>query len=262
MPAEASGLVASVEGAAPRVGLLLGLSLGRPLPVRCTAVRRVALVEVATAGGVWAPLSCGLPDPGLLLVPAGTAVAFADVALGGPGAPEDRPATTLEQQLLVQHLVPALRPLADALADHGVTGLVTAQVTDRPLPVGGGEVLALSLEVDAPAGSAVPFTVCLPAKSLLPADTDPVAPMPSSATQQVLAEVPVEVALRMPISTVSADVVEDLHPGDVIRLEADSLAGLVGVLSGQEEDVPVITASLGRRGRRRAVVVGSPYGGQ
>jgi hypothetical protein len=262
MPAGASGLVAAVDDAAPRVGLLLGLSLGRPVPCRSTGVRRVALVEVATADAVWAPLSCGLPDPGLLLVPAASAVAFADVTLGGPGQAQERPASALEQQLLVQHLLPALRPLADALADHGVTGLVAGQLSDKPLPVGGGEVVALSLELDLPSGDAAPLTVCLPAKSLLPADTDPVAPVPSYATQQVLADVPVEVALRMPISTVSADVVEDLHPGDVIRLEAEALAGLVGVLAGQEDDVPVLTASLGRRGRRRAVVVGSPYGGQ
>ena len=86
--------------------------------------------------------------------------------------------------------------------------------------------------------------------------------MPSTATQRVLADVPVEVAVRLPISTVSADVVEDLHPGDVIRLEPEALHGLIGVLSGQEEDVPVLFASLGRRGRRRAIVVGSPNGGQ
>jgi hypothetical protein len=262
MPAGASGLVAAVEDAAPRVGLLLGLSLGRPVPVRSTGVRRVALVEVATPGGVWAPLACGLPDPGILLVPALTGVAFADVVLGGQGHGEERPPTLLEQQLLVQHLVPSLRPLADAFADHGVTGLAAGQVSDAPLPVGGGEVVALGLELDLPTGGVVPLTVCLPAKSLLPADHEPVAPMPTPATAQVLSDVPVEVALRLAVSTVSADVVEDLHPGDVIRLEPEALAGLVGVLSGQEEDVPVLTAALGRRGRRRAVVVGSPYGGQ
>jgi flagellar motor switch protein FliM len=74
--------------------------------------------------------------------------------------------------------------------------------------------------------------------------------------------VPVEVSLRLPATTVSAVEVEDLHPGDVIRLEAEALSALVGVLTGQGEDVPVLTATLGRQGRRRAVRVGSPYGGQ
>jgi flagellar motor switch protein FliM len=262
MPAGASGLVAAVAEAAPRVGLLLGLTLGRVLPTQTTGVHRVALVEVATPGGVWAPLACGLPDPGLLLVPSSSVVAFADLALGGPGSAQERPPTALEQALLLQHLVPALRPLADALSDHGVTSLTARQVSDKPLPVGGGEVVAIGLELHLPVGGTAPLTVCLPAKSLLPTDIDLVAPVPDVATRQVLADVHVEVALRLSASTSSADVVEDLHPGDVIRLDAAALNSLVGVRPGQDMDVPVLTASLGRRGRLRAIVVSSPYGGQ
>ena len=52
MPAGAAGLVAAVSDAAPRVGLLLELASGRPLPVSCPAVRRVALVEVARGMGL------------------------------------------------------------------------------------------------------------------------------------------------------------------------------------------------------------------
>jgi flagellar motor switch protein FliM len=262
MPAGASGLVAAVEEAAPRVGLLLGLSCGRAVGVVTTGVRRMSLVEVATPGAVWAPLSCGLPDPGLLLVPATTTVALADLAMGGTGAQAERPSTALEQRLMVQHLVPALRPLADALLEHGVTGLHAGTVSDKPLPVGGGEVVAIALDVALPSGQTASLAVCLPAKSLLPADVDPVPAQPNSATQRALADVPLEVALRLPSSTVSASEVEDLHPGDIIRLEPDSLSALVGVLTGQDEDVPVLTAALGRQGRRRAVRVGSPYGGQ
>jgi flagellar motor switch protein FliM len=262
MPAGASGLVAAVEDAAPRVGLLLGLSCGRAVGVTTTGVRRMALVEVATPGAVWAPLSCGLPDPGLLLVPAATTVALADLALGGTGALQDRPTTALEQQLMVQHLVPSLRPLADALYEHGVTSLRAGAASDKPLPVGGGEVVAIALEVALPTGATASLAVCLPAKSLLPADVDPVPAQPTSTTARALADVTVEVSLRLPATTVSAVEVEDLHPGDVIRLEAEALSALVGVLTGQDADVPVLTAALGRQGRRRAVRVGSPYGGQ
>ncbi len=261
MPVGAASLVASVEDAAPRVGLLLGLSCGRPLAVTAIGVRRMALMEVATAGDVWAPLSCGLPDPGLLLVPAATTVALADLALGGVGSAMERAATALEQQLMVQHLVPALRPLSDALREHGVTGLLAGTASDKPLPVGSGEVVAIALELSMPAGTTVTLNVCLSAKSLLPADAEPAPAQPSAATQRALADVQVEVALRLPATTVSAGEVEDLHPGDVIRLDPEALDALVGVLTGQHEDVPVLTASLGRQGRRRAVRVGSPYGG-
>jgi hypothetical protein len=255
MPAGAARLVAAVTGAAPRVGLLLGLACGRTVPVTCPGVRRVALVEVATPAAVWTPLSCGLSDPGLLLIAADAAVALADLYLGGLGEGEARPCTPLEQQLLVRHTLPALRPLAEALADHGVTGLAAGPISDDPLPVGGGEVVAVPLDLALPTGVVVRLTVCLPAKSLLPSDADPAPAVPSRATEAVLGDVQVEVALRLLPTVVSAEDVEDLRPGDVIRLDPDAAGQLVGVLAGTGQDVPVLSAALGRRGRRRAVVV-------
>ncbi|MGZ6825283.1 MAG: FliM/FliN family flagellar motor switch protein [Mycobacteriales bacterium] len=260
MPAGAARLVAAVTGAAPRVGLLLGLACGRTVPASCPGVRRVALVEVATPAAVWAPLSCGLPDPGLILVPADAAVALADLYLGGLGEGEARPCTPLEQQLLVRHTLPALRPLAEALADHGVTSFAAGPISDDPLPVGGGEVVAVPLDLALPTGSVVRLTLCLPAKSLLPSDPDPAPAVPSPATRSVLSDVEVDVALRLLPTVVSAEEVEDLQPGDVIRLDPEATDRLVGLLAGSAEDVPVLTAALGRRGRRRAVAVSAVVG--
>ena len=259
MPAAAARLVAAVTEAAPRVGLLLGLACGRALPTSCPGVRRVALVEVASAGMVWTPLTCGLADPGLLLVPADAAVALADVFLGGLGEGEDRACSPLEQDLLVRHTVPALRPLAAALADHGVTAFVAGATSDQPLPAGIGEVVAVPLDVDLPLGAVVRLTLCLPAKSLLPGDTGPVTPEPSSAARDVLGDVPVEVAVRLAASVVSAEDVEDLQPGDVIRLDPTAAETLLGVLAGDGVEVPVLSAALGRRGKHRAVVVTSAH---
>jgi flagellar motor switch protein FliM len=255
MPVGAARLVAAVTEAAPRVGLLLGLACGREVPVTCPGVRRVSLLEVATPGAVWTPLSCGLSDPGLLLVAADAAVALADLYLGGLGEGENRACSGLEQQLLVRHTLPALRPLAEALADHGVTTLTAGAISDDPLPVGGGEVLAVPLDITLPAGETVRITVCLPAKSLLPSEVDPAPAIPSRAAELVLGDIPVEVALRLASTTVTAEDVDDLHPGDIIRLDATAVSSLVGVLAGDGDDVPVLLAALGRRGRRRAVVV-------
>lgn len=263
MPAAASRLVAAVTDAAPRVGLLLGLACGRTVPVSCPGVRRVALVEVATPGAVWTPLTCGLTDPGILLVPNEAAVALADLFLGGLGESQDRPASLLEQQLLVRHTLPALRPLSDALNDHGVTTFSAGSVSDEPLPVGGGEVVAVPLDIEMPTGELARVTLCLPAKSLLPSDAEPAPATPSHAAQAVLGEVTVEVALRLASTTVTAEDVEDLHPGDIIRLDPQAAAHLVGVLASDGPDVPVLLASLGRRGKHRAVVVTVPLtGGQ
>ena len=264
---EQAKLAAAAEPKRLEPRMLLGLACGRTIPVTCPGVRRVALVEVATPGAVWTPLSCGLSDPGLLLFPAGGAVALADVFLGGVGESEDRSCSPLEQLLLVRHTLPALRPLAEALADHGVTGLTAGSISDDPLPVGGGEVLAVPLDLELPQGDVVRLTVCLPAKSLLPSDVDPSPAIPSRAAEAVLGEIPVDVAVRLAATIVTAEDVEDLHPGDIIRLDADAVNQLVGVLAGAGHDVPVLLACLGRRGRRRAVVVqgllGSPLpGGQ
>ena len=258
MPAGAGRLVAAVAAAAPRVGLLVGLACGRDVAAECTGVRRAALVEVARPGAVWAPLACGLPDPGLLLVARPDAVALADLLLGGTGEALDRAPSEMEQQLLVRHLVPALRPLTDALADHGVTDLASGPVTDAPLPTGLGEVVAVPVELALPSGATALVTLCLPAKSLLPAEPGPASPEPLSATERVLADVPVDVALRLPATTVSAEDVEDLAPGDVLHLDPEAAQTLLGVLPG---DVTVLTASLGRRGKRRAVVVHDLLGG-
>lgn len=261
MPAGAGRLVAAVVAAAPRVGLLVGLACGRDVVGSCRGVRRAALVEVARPGAVWAPLSCGLADPGLLLVAGPDAVALADLLLGGPGEPMERATSLMEQQLLVRHVVPALHPVVDALGEHGVGGLACGPVSDQPLPTGLGEVLAIPLELALPSGESVLVTLCLPAKSLLPAEPGPAQLEPVSATERVLADVPVEVSLRLPATVMSAEDVEDLSPGDVLHLDPDAAATLLGVLPGGSDAVTVLTASLGRRGKRRAVVVHDLLGG-
>lgn len=256
MPPGAARLVANVDAAAPRVGLVLGTACGRPVDVTCAGVRRAALVEVAEQGAVWAPLRCGLPDPGLLLLSARGAVALADLLMGGTGAGEDRAPRPLELELVAQHLVPALRPLADALADHGVTGLHATGLTDAPLPAGLGEVLAVPLEVDLPGGGTARATVCLPAKSLLPSEPDHAAAEPSDPAAAALAAVPVRVAVRLAGHRVAAGDVEGLQPGDVLALPEGAAEAVVAVLPGPAGTaLPLLTGGLGRRGPRRAVVV-------
>lgn len=254
MPAGAERLVVGLTEAVPRVGMLLGAAAGRTLTVTCGGVRRVALVEVAVDGDVWAPLECGLAGTCLLVVPRAGAVALADLLMGGLGEPDDRPANRLEQTLLVRHLVPALRPLAAALAEHGVDGLSADGVTDDPLPTGTGEVVAVLLDATLPGGDDVRVVLCLPARSLLPAEPEAALPAPGPA-EDVLGDVPVTVALRLPGTVLSAADLDELAPGDVLRLDPLAHTQLAGVLQRAEGDLPVLSAGLGRRGPMRAVVV-------
>lgn len=254
MPAGAERLVATLTDAVNRVGLLLAAAAGRPVPVTSGGVRRVALVEVAGPGDVWAPLDCGLPGTCLLLLPGGGAVALADLLMGGIGTGEERPATRMEQALLVRHVVPALWPMAAALEPYGVTGLLAGPPSDDPLPAGTGEVIAVLLDAALPAGSTVRLVLCLPARSLLPAEPEHPLPAPGPA-ERVLGSVPVTVALRLPASVVRASDMEELAPGDVLRLDPGATEGLTGVLVREGGELTVLTAGLGKRGRRRAVVV-------
>ncbi len=254
MPPGAQRLVADVTEAVPRVGLLLGSAAGRPVTVTCGGVRRVALVEIAADGDVWAPLLCGLPGTCLLLVPRSGTVALADLLLGGRGEVEDRRPTGLEQQLIVRHVVPSLRPLVVALAEYGVQDLAAGPPTDDPLPAGAGEVVAVLIEAALPSGATSRMVLCLPARSLLPAEPARALPAPGPA-EDVLGEVPVDLSLRLPATVVTAEDLEDLSPGDVLRIDPESVLQLSGVLEHADGERAVLTAGLGRRGRRRAVVV-------
>lgn len=219
-------------------------------------------MEVATPGAVWTPVSCGLADPGVLLLSGDAAIALADVYLGGVGESQVRPCSALEKDLLLRHTLPALRPLAAALADHGVSTFTATALSDEPLPLGGGEVLAIPLDLELPNGFIARLTLCMPAKSLLPSAVEPSPAEPSPAARNALGDVAVEVAVRVAACTVSAEQVEDLHPGDVIRLDAEAMDNLLGVLAGDGVEVPVLAATLGRRGKNRAVVLHAVSGGQ
>lgn len=191
-------------------------------------------------------------------------VALADLAMGGIGATEDRSPTALEQDLVVRRLTPSLRPLVEALSSRGVTDLVAGAVCDGPLPRGGGEVLAVPLSLVLPQCT-VELVVCLPAKSLLPPESAPLAPAPAPAAHAALGGVPLTLTLRLPGTRVSAEEMDGLAPGDVLRLDAGSTDALVGLLDdGRGGSVPLLRAGLGRRGLRRAVVVhdlSDPTGG-
>ena len=252
LPAAAAPLSAAVVEAAPRIGLLLKMATGQHASVTCPGLRRVALVEVTGTQTVWSPLRTGLPDAALLIADPVSTIALADVFLGGPGTADDRPVTALELSLLTRQVVPTLRPLADAMALHGVTGLETGQATTDPIPTGYGEVVAVPLQLALPSGYVATLTLCLPAKSLLPSDPGPAMPIPSQTAADTLSDVPVEVAVRMGAVVVPAADLDGLQPGDVVALPADAAHTLVGLLPG---DLPLFSAELGRRDARRAVLV-------
>lgn len=243
LPGNARALARALEEAAPRIGLALGASSRREFVVRCAGVDRVQS-RVLTRGAVLAvPLDLGLGEPGLLVVPEPLVVALADLAMGGEGRPADRAPSRLEERLARRHLGSALVVLAPPLRPHGIDGV---RLLDSEHDALGADMVALHLMVSVVDGFAdQPFVVALPA-SLIRSTT----PTPAR-TLVGFGDVAVEVSLRLPATTLSAAEVDELHLGDVIRLEQRTDSPVIGTLDG----TPVLLAQLGRRGAVRAVVV-------
>ena len=262
LPATAPRLVGRVQDVSPRIGVALSVACGRTVEVTCTGAERVSSGHLAQAGVTWSYVDCGAFGRALLVVPAALTVVLADTLMGGsgrvtPADAADRPATTLEQRLVLRHLGPALQPLVLAFAGNGLDALVVGEPETHALPASIGDLVALRL-LTRIEGAAVEGTVtlALPARALLPG-ADLRLAQPPPATAAALGEVPVELSLRLAATPLSAAEVESLRPGDVVRLEHPVDRPLLGLL----DDAVVLHATLGRRGRRRAVLVTDLLGG-
>ena len=253
LPASAPRLVGRVQDVSPRIGVALSVACGRTVTVGCTGAERVSAGHLAGQGLTWSYVSCGLPGVTILVIPDVLVVALADSLMGGTGVvPEDRPATSLEQRLVFRHLGPALAPIANAFAETGMTGIEIGEVESHAPPASVGDLVALRLETSLSTGTTGTVTLALPARALLPtAESAMNLAPPPPATAAVLGDVAVTISVRLAPTTLTADDVNLLAPGDIIRLEHREDRPMIGVL----DDRTILTASLGRRGRRRAIVV-------
>lgn len=260
LPATAPRLVSRVQDVSPRIGVALSVACGRVVVVTCTGAERVSSGHLAQPGVCWAWVDCGALGRALLVIPAKLTVLLADTLMGGSGkvmGTDDREATTLEQRLLLRHLGPALAPLVLAFAGNGLTTLTVGEAESEPLPPNIGDLVALRLHTSVgEGGPGDTITLALPAVALLPGNVLPIAE-PPAATAAALAEVRVDVCIRLAPTSMSAAEVEALTPGDVIRLEHRIDRPLVGLM----DDRVVLHATLGQRGRRRAVLVTDMLGG-
>ena len=262
LPATAPRLVGRVQDVSPRIGVALSVACGRTVVFTCTGAERVSSGHLAQAGVTWCYVDCGSLGRAILVVPAALTVGLADTLMGGSGRLQVteaavRPATTLEQRLVLRHLGPALQPLVLAFAGNGLTALVVGEPETHALPASIGDLVALRLSTHVEGtGAGDTITLALPAQALLPGAELRLLD-PPTATAAALGEVPVEVSLRLSATPMSAAEVESLRPGDVVRLEHPVDRPLLGLL----DDRVVLHATLGRRGRRRAVLVTDLLGG-
>jgi hypothetical protein len=257
LPERLRPLVGDLTAVAPRMGLKLGLACGRAVAVTCEGVGRLPADSLADVGSVWSVTELGLSRQGVLVADDSVLVALADLMLGGTGNVPTRPVHRVEAAVLRRHLTTALTPLVEPLGEHGVTGIALGEppMDDVVTFLGGAEVIAVRLRIaingEALAGAMI---LAIPSRLLLSGDEH--EPTGSRSTIAALAEVPLDVTVQFPATTFSAYEMTGLERGDVLRLEASD-----PLVVGQIEGRPYLTGSLGRSGRRRAIVVQSVTGG-
>lgn len=260
LPPTAARLVDRVQDVAPRIAMVLSGACGRPVGVRCVGAERIGAAQLGPATATWCYADAGQLGRAALVVPPELTVALADAFLGGTGvAPEvSRPGSPLERRLVLRHLQPALQPVVAALSDEGLTRLELGEAQELPPNGSLGDLVTLRLLVsltpikdqDEPADPAQVIRLALPARTLLPAG-GPSYAAPVAATAAALAEVPVRVSVRLAPTSLSAAEVESLTPGDVVRLDH----GVDVPLDVLLDERVLMHATLGRRGRRRAILV-------
>jgi hypothetical protein len=257
LPERLRPLVGDLTAVAPRMGLKLGLACGRAVAVTCEGVGRLPADSLAGVGSVWSVADLGLTRPGVLVADDSVLVALADLMLGGTGAVPTRPVHRVEAAVLRRHLATSLTPHVEPLGEHGVTGIALGEppIDDVVAFLGGAEVIAVRLRI-AISGETLAGAMILAVPSRLLLSGAEHEPTGSQSTMAALAEVPLDVTVQFPATTFSAYEMTGLERGDVLRLEAGD-----PFVVGQIEGRPYLTGSLGRSGRRRAIVVQSVTGG-
>jgi hypothetical protein len=255
LPERIRPLVGALLANAARVGLKLTLSCGRRVAVSCAGCGRLPASALAAAGAAWSVLDAGLPTPGVLSADDPVALALADVLLGGSGTVAKRAPERVEASVLRRHLGRALSPLAEPLQPYGVRGLDLSEPPPDTTPtelLGGAEMFAVRLTVELDSGPLDgALVVALPYRSLF--GTAGTADVPrDEAANRALAAVPVDLTVRFPATTLPAYDIAGLEPGDVLRLEVAQ-----PVVQGLVDGVQLLSGSLGRSGRRRAILVSS-----
>ena len=209
--------------------------------------------SLAGSGAAWSVVDAGLPTPGVLTVDDAVALALADVLLGGNGDVPPRAPERVESSVLRRHLGRALSPILEPLLPYGVRALDLAapppEIT-APELLGGAEMFAVRMSVELDSG-VLPgvLVLALPYRTLF--GTAGSADVPrDEKTNRALSSVPVDLTVRFPATTVPAYDIAGLEPGDVLRLDVAQ-----PLVQGLVDGVRLLSGSLGRSGRHRAILV-------
>jgi flagellar motor switch protein FliM len=245
-------VTAAMAVAVPRASLVLSAMVRRPVAGQAGETQSVTLADLDGPDSCWFRLEHPEPSavctPGVALLSNLSAVALADVLMGGPGFGAEREPTPLECRLVADALTRALAPVGDSLAQFGVAvGLTSATRDDITLD---GALVRLSIVLSV-SGLELELVLAYPASVFAAGDRRAETMQVTPEMAATLRSVPVTVAVRFAPLTVSADDIGELAVGDVIRLDHQVGRPLVGEVDGKE----LFLAQPGQSGRAVAVEV-------
>ena len=236
-----------LELLAPKCGLAVTSVIGREASLRVASVD--ASPAEADGDACWYRVGPAGHRCAALMIATPAVARLAELFMGGAGAGADRVPTALEASIVERRLGSLLMGLDAVLAQFGVESHDVAAVESlADLSLEPHQVRAtIEVAIDA---------VAIPLALILPASHHAVrAPAPPLDTGSVFAEalrdIPLSVSVRFESVTLTAVELNDLEPGDVIRLEQPENAALVGLVENQR----VFVGRAGRHGRRLAVEI-------
>lgn len=238
---------AQLELLAPKCGLAVTSVVGREA--------NLAIGDVEAFSGdpfegemAWFRVGDPMGRAGALVLSLTGVARLAELFMGGDGRGPERAPAPLEWSIVVKRLGSVLVGMGEVLASFGIDSVQVAPVDEHELNLESHQVRAV---IDVRIGGiAVPVTLVLPAAHHVVRTAAPQIET-SSALAEALAEVPVSVAIRFASVEMSAEELDGLEPGDVIRLDQPEHAPLIGLVDNKR----MFTGHVGRNGRRLAMKI-------
>lgn len=211
---------------------------------RLGQIRRVEGSTVSSANRTWCHVKTGRGE-GVLLVDQSLAVVVADLLMGGTGAVDYRPITSVEERVLAPHLQRVMSALSVAFQPAGLGQLEVGE-PGRSSPGLRGDMFSVEIVVtrdqdpdSEPLGSLV---IVVPALESHRAARGPDGMgTRSSAMSEAALAIPLSLSVHTGVTMLTAAEVRGLNPGDVLELAHDCAIPLRVLVGG----VDVACGALG-----------------
>ncbi|MDP1793337.1 MAG: FliM/FliN family flagellar motor switch protein [Acidimicrobiales bacterium] len=242
-----AGVKGQLELLAPKCGLAMTSVVGREANLQIGDVESFA-GDHPEGDFSWFRVGDPVGRSAALFVSLAGVARLAELFMGGDGRGPDRAPAPLEWSIVLKRIGSVLTGMGEVLGAFGVDSLNVTPVDEAELNLESHQIRAV---IDVKIGGiGVPITLVLPAAHHVVRSAAPQVET-SAALTEALSEVPVSVAIRFASVEMSADELDGLEVGDVIRLDQPEHAPLVGMVDNKF----MFTGHVGRHGRRLAMKI-------